>query len=248
MIGMFELCIMIALGIAALVEFIFLVYYFLKTPLRAFAHVKPHQMVVLHFTEDGKAIFRKADVESGMSVDRKRGLAFLLTPHATALEPKSRTKLGIAYDGYGVILPVEIHSAANELSDVGVDSYDQREELAEKARKSKRFRHFWLHKLLCLDKVYNFLKYNIRADIIEARIQRRTAAEVARMRKPLGLDAKTWIMIIIGAILGVYLIQTIFGGGASQAEAIGRAVGEALKPYLQQAAKNATQVVGTTIR
>ena len=219
---------------------VWIMWLYKKVPVKLFTGTKKDEMILMQITEDGKAIFGKAKIEAGMAVKEtggirnKQSFSYLLTPYSTVTEPRSKTTIGITYGNYGVVLSPSAHDKGNALKAAGFGDFDDLEKGKKEVNGENKDKEkgtdieisYNTNRTLRISDIYDFLHKIIRSDIIESRIQRRTAQEIKRRRRS-EINPMTIMLILIGAAIALYIISMIMK--PSDATAIGQAIAEALK-------------------
>jgi hypothetical protein len=202
-------------------ETIFIFYLIFKTPALKFmlAGLR-HRIILIHPKENHYIDFVPAKQQSSLAYVKGRGY-YLINPKHVYIEGTGKIPCAIVYGNYPINLTPEAAATAEELKKMGINFYDELQDAVNKVKndlwpKGKSIRIQLFGKSVDISETLSLFSTGERSDLIEAEIQRRTAAQVIqKLRTP-----ENWfkwamiaIIVIIGLVIAYGMLTSITGHG-----------------------------------
>ena len=224
----------LALFSLASFETIFIFYLLFKTPALKFLWAGfRKRMILIHPKENHYIDFIPAEQHSSLAYIKGRGY-YLIDPKHVYIEGTGKIPCAIVYGNYPINLSPEMGDIAEKLkNELGINFYDELKATVDYAKEklwpqNKSITIKIFGKSVDISQALSLFSAGERSDLIEAEIQRRTAAQVIqRLRTP-----ENWfkwaiigIIVIIGLVIAYGMLTSITGHGGlpNPMEAIGGA-------------------------
>jgi len=198
-------------------ETIFILYLIFKTPALKFmlAGLR-HRIILIHPKENHYVDFIPAKQQSSLAYIKGRGY-FLIDPKDVYIEGTGKIPCAIVYGNYPISLSTKTAKIAEKVKSLGIKFYDELEKVVKELQaKGQTLFINILGESVDMSQAISLFSAGERSDLIEAEIQRRTAAQVIqRLRTPENWFkwAMIGIIVVIGLVIAYGMLTSITGHG-----------------------------------
>lgn len=198
-------------------ETVLLMLIIFKTPALTFLKAAFRKRILLiHPRENHYIEIVPAQQSSQLAYVKGRGY-YLIDPAHVYIEGSSKLPAAIVYGNFPLTLSPQIGKVAEALKSLGIKYYSELEKVFENLKNAGKTVELKIFgESVDLSQAIDMFSTSERSDLIEAEIQRRTAAQViARLKTPENFVkwAMLLIMVVIGLVIAYGMLVSITGSG-----------------------------------